>query len=128
MFDISFFEMFVIALIALLVVGPERLPKVARTLGHLWGRAQRYVNGIKADMTRDLALDELRELKQKVQEQAQSTKSALNLVSSELTQQVDQLNTSIAQTAQTVAQEIQEPEKSPAPESQIPEQQKLPIN
>jgi len=128
MFDISFFEMFVIALIALLVVGPERLPKVARTLGHLWGRAQRYVNGIKADMTRDLALDELREMKQKVQEQAQSTKSALNLVSSELTQQVDQLNTSIAQTAQTVAQEIQEPKKSPAPESQISEQQKLPIN
>jgi len=128
MFDISFFEMFVIALIALLVVGPERLPKVARTLGHLWGRAQRYINGIKADMTRDMALDELREMKQKVQEQAQSTERALNLVSSELTQQVDQLNTSISQTAQTVAQQIQEPEKSVTSEFPSPEQQKLPIN
>jgi sec-independent protein translocase protein TatB len=45
MFDFSFSELMVVMVVALIVIGPERLPKVARTLGHLWGRAQRYVNG-----------------------------------------------------------------------------------
>ena len=55
MFDIDFSELVVIVVVALIVIGPERLPKVARTLGHLWGRAQRYVNGVKADISRDMA-------------------------------------------------------------------------
>ena len=62
MFDIGFSEMLVIAVVALIVIGPERLPKVARTLGHLFGRMQRYVNDVKADISREMELEELRKL------------------------------------------------------------------
>ena len=50
MFDVGLSEMMVIAVVALIVIGPERLPKVARTLGHLFGRMQRYVNDVKSDI------------------------------------------------------------------------------
>ena len=58
MFDIGFSELLVIAVVALIVIGPERLPKVARTVGHLIGRMQRYVNDVKADISREMELDE----------------------------------------------------------------------
>jgi sec-independent protein translocase protein TatB len=58
MFDFSFLQLMLVMVVALIVIGPERLPKVARTLGHLWGRAQRYVNDVKADIERDMAIEE----------------------------------------------------------------------
>ncbi|MFA5825170.1 MAG: Sec-independent protein translocase protein TatB [Gallionellaceae bacterium] len=128
MFDVGFSEMMVIAVVALIVIGPERLPKVARTLGHLWGRAQRYVNGVKADISRDMALDELRQMQQKVQQEADATERALSLVSQKLDQQVQQLNTAVAQPVQAVMQDIQSPAKPVPPEAKIPEQQKFPID
>ena len=73
MFDIGFSELMVIGIVALVVIGPERLPKVARTLGHLLGRAQRYVNDVKSDISREMQLDELKKL------QAQVTDSAREL-------------------------------------------------
>jgi sec-independent protein translocase protein TatB len=72
MFDIGFSELLVIAVVALIVIGPERLPKVARTLGHLFGRMQRYVNDVKADISREMELDELRKLQGNVQSAARS--------------------------------------------------------
>jgi sec-independent protein translocase protein TatB len=66
MFDIGFSEIVVIAVVALIVIGPERLPRTARMLGHLFGRLQRYVNEVKADINREMELDELRRLKQEV--------------------------------------------------------------
>ena len=54
--------MLVVAVVALIVIGPERLPKVARTLGHLFGRMQRYVNDVKSDISREMELEELRKL------------------------------------------------------------------
>lgn len=126
MFDIGFSEMVVIAVVALIVIGPERLPKVARTLGLLWGRAQRYVNGVKADISRDMALEELRQMKQKVQQEAEASERALNLVSRELDQQVQQLNTTVAQAAPAIAPAA--PAKPAAPEARVPEQQKFPID
>lgn len=77
MFDISFTELLIIGVIALVVIGPERLPKVARTLGHLIGRAQRYVSDVKSDIQREVELDELRKLKDQMQEAAQSVQSSL---------------------------------------------------
>src|SRR5213080_2589483 len=70
MFDIGFSEIVVIAVVALIVIGPERLPKVARTLGHMFGRLQRYVNEVKADISREMELDELRKLQAQVQSAA----------------------------------------------------------
>ncbi len=63
MFDIGFTEMMIIAVAALIVIGPEKLPQVARTLGHLIGRLQRYVNDVKADINREMEVEELRKLK-----------------------------------------------------------------
>jgi sec-independent protein translocase protein TatB len=68
MFDIGFSELMIIAVVALIVIGPERLPKVARTLGHLMGRMQRYVNDVKADISREMELDELKKLQTTIQD------------------------------------------------------------
>jgi sec-independent protein translocase protein TatB len=77
MFDIGFSEIVVIAVVALIVIGPERLPKAARTLGHLFGRLQRYVNDVKSDISREMELDELRKLQKEVQTAAQDLKSSV---------------------------------------------------
>ena len=76
MFDIGFSEILVIAVVALIVIGPERLPGVARTLGHLFGRMQRYVNDVKADIQREIELDELKKLRQDVEDSARSIEEA----------------------------------------------------
>jgi sec-independent protein translocase protein TatB len=62
MFDFSFAELVVIGVVALIVIGPERMPKVARTMGLLFGRAQRYVSEVKADINNQLKLEELRKI------------------------------------------------------------------
>jgi sec-independent protein translocase protein TatB len=99
MFDVGFSEIFVIALVALIVIGPERLPKVARTLGHLFGRMQRYVNDVKADITREMELDELRKLQSSVEDAARSIEHS---VTREISTAESQLN-SIAATAADTA-------------------------
>jgi len=77
MFDVGFSEIVVIAVVALIVIGPERLPKAARTLGHLFGRLQRYVNDVKSDISREIELDELRKLQKEVQTAAADLKSSV---------------------------------------------------
>lgn len=67
----------VIAVVALVVIGPERLPSVARTLGHLFGRLQRYVNDVKADISREMELEELKKFKDQFQEAAQSVETSV---------------------------------------------------
>ena len=69
MFDIGFTEVTLIAVIGLLVIGPERLPRVAREIGLWVGRLRRYVAQVRADIEREVRADELRELvNQPVQE------------------------------------------------------------
>jgi sec-independent protein translocase protein TatB len=63
MFDIAFSELLVIGVVALVVIGPERLPKVARTAGILFGRLQRYVSQVKSDINREMELSELSKVK-----------------------------------------------------------------
>ena len=77
MFDIGFSELMVIGIVALIVIGPEKLPKVARTLGHLLGRAQRYVNDVKSDINREIQLDELKKLQSEVTESARSLEDSV---------------------------------------------------
>ena len=77
MFDVGFSEILVIAAVALIVIGPERLPKVARTMGHLFGRMQRYVNDVKADISREMELEELRKLQTSMQDAAQSIEATV---------------------------------------------------
>jgi sec-independent protein translocase protein TatB len=88
MFDIGFSEILIIAVVALIVIGPERLPKVARTMGHLFGRLQRYVSQVKSDINREMELDELRKLQGSVQEAARSLEQSFQ---SEVRQAQDEL-------------------------------------
>jgi sec-independent protein translocase protein TatB len=78
MFDIGFSEIVVIAVVALIVIGPEKLPKTARTLGHLFGRLQRYVNDVKADISREIELEELKKLQQEVQTAARGIETSIS--------------------------------------------------
>ena len=96
MFDFSFSELMVVMVVALIVIGPERLPKVARTMGHLWGRAQRYVNGVKADIKRDMAVEEYIQLQQQVQAEANAVEQSVKQVALTADQQVQQINEAVA--------------------------------
>jgi sec-independent protein translocase protein TatB len=93
MFDIGFSELLVIGIIALVVIGPERLPRVARTIGHLAGRLQRYVGDVKADINREIELDELRKMRDSVQQAAgefeSSVQTELNKTQSDLNKTVE---------------------------------------
>lgn len=77
MFDFGFSELVVIGIVMLIVVGPERLPKVARTAGHLLGRLQRYVSDVKSDIQREMQLEELKKLQEQVRQQAQTIENSV---------------------------------------------------
>jgi len=99
MFDFSISELMVVMVVALIVIGPERLPKVARTMGHLWGRAQRYINGVKADIERDMAVEEFRQLQQKVQAEAGALEQSMKQVAQSADQHVQDINEAVAKLA-----------------------------
>ncbi|MCO5100771.1 MAG: Sec-independent protein translocase protein TatB [Burkholderiaceae bacterium] len=76
MFDFGFSEMVVVAVVGLIVLGPERLPKVARQAGQWLGKLQRYVADVKSDINRQMELDELRNLQSEVSGAARDLKSS----------------------------------------------------
>src|SRR5215472_19226705 len=121
MFDVGFSEIVLIAVVALIVIGPEKLPKVARTLGHMFGRLQRYVNEVKADINREIELDELRKLQTQVQDAArdmeQSMSGAAREVESGMRSVEAQLN------AAEAANAAPEPQKSAAQTTASPSTQ-----
>lgn len=110
MFDISFSELFIIAVIALIVLGPERLPKVARTLGHLLGRAQRYVHDVKRDIQKEMDLSEVQNIKKEMQEASTSVKQSISDLESELKDPLEEAQSAIkelGEDTEKIAQKIQ---------------------
>ena len=99
MFDIGFSEIVVVGLVALIVIGPERLPKVARTLGHMFGRLQRYVNEVKADISREIELDELRKLQAQVQSAARDIEQSVTQAAREVETGVRSVETQLNEAA-----------------------------
>jgi len=99
MFDIAFTELMVIGLVALIVIGPEKLPRMARTVGHLAGRLQRYVSDVKADINREIELDELRKMRDSMQQAASemqsSVESEVNKTQADLNKAVEEAKESI---------------------------------
>jgi sec-independent protein translocase protein TatB len=91
MFDVGFSEILVIMLVSLVVIGPERLPKVARTLGHLWGRVQRYVNTVKQDISSSVELEELREMERKVKAEADALQHSVQQTSNDIDHEMRQM-------------------------------------
>lgn len=88
MFDIGFFELCVIAVVALLVLGPERLPRAARTAGMWVGRAKRMVSQVKRDIDDELRQEELQELRE-ARDSLSKTRESMDSFQKDLNQQVD---------------------------------------
>ena len=128
MFDISFTELMVIAVVALIVIGPQRLPTVARTLGHLFGRMQRYVNDVKADISREMELEELKKLQTSMEDAARSMRDSVESVNKEVSKEVSATESELNKLAQSANPDT-EPRAAmpaPAPEAHSP-QGELPL-
>lgn len=110
MFDIGFSELVAIGVVALIVIGPERLPKVARTAGHLYSRMQRYVASVKSDIGREIQLDELRRAGQDFKESVESAAAGVE-------QQATVVDEYLRKEASNVTQAVTGVETSPAAES-----------
>jgi sec-independent protein translocase protein TatB len=95
MFDISFMEMLIVAIAALVVIGPERLPKVARQAGQWVSKMRRYVDDVKSDFNRQLELSELRDLKKDVEEAARSIEGSVGGAVSDMKTSFDSVQQSL---------------------------------
>lgn len=129
MFDIGFSELMILAVVALVVIGPERLPKVARTVGHLMGRFQRYVSDVKSDIDRELRLDEMKKLREEVERQARGIETQVSSQMSAVQKDIEKPVADIAQlTADGERLDAAKPADSPVPEAAAPapEQASLP--
>ena len=111
MFDIGFSELILIGLVALVVVGPKRLPVATRTIGTLLGRAQRYVNDVKGDIQRQMDLEELR----KVQQQVQSVGDQIQQGVANVEREVSGIGASLNSTNQDDWGDFGEPLSEPPP-------------
>lgn len=134
MFDIGFSELVVIGVVALIVIGPERLPKVARTAGHLYARMQRYVSAVKSDIGREIQLDELRRAGQSFKESIESAASGVEqqatVVDDFLRNETNNVTTAVtAGVASVKAVSAAEPAAQPSETEHIHAlQQSLPLN
>jgi sec-independent protein translocase protein TatB len=109
MFDIGLSELFVIGIVALVVIGPERLPKVARTLGVLFGRLQRYVTQVKSDISREMELAELGKIKTEFESAARTFQSEVESKVAQTQREMREAQASIESTLAT------DPPPEPAP-------------
>ena len=95
MFDLGFSEMVIIAVVGLVVLGPERLPKVARQLGQWLGKLQRYVSDVKSDINRQMDLDELRKLQSEMKDAASGIEDSFRSTVSEARSEFDSIAGSV---------------------------------
>ena len=113
MFDIGISELGVIAVVALIVIGPERLPRVARTVGTLLGRAQRYVNDVKAEVNREIELEELKKLQTQMQDAARGIQQQVSSAGAEVHSAVHDMEKSFQTSVDSVTNESPVPGPSP---------------
>ncbi len=102
MIDFGFDKIALIGAVALIVIGPEKLPKVARTVGHLFGKAQRYAADVRAEVNRSIELDDLKKMKTEFETAArdveQTVTSELNAASSEFEKDWQSLSNDVSST------------------------------
>jgi sec-independent protein translocase protein TatB len=103
MFDIGFSELMLIGIVALVVIGPERLPKVARSAGQWLGRLNRYVAQVKQDIDRDMKLEELRKMQQDMKDTAQKYEIMAGDTKRELETAVEQETGQISRVMQAMS-------------------------
>lgn len=124
MFDIGFSELLVIGIVALIVLGPERLPKVARTAGHLFGRMQRYVSQVKSEIEREMHNEE-------IMKTLKETRAAVTGAGEELAKQVTETEQAIRSAAEALPPSLEFVEEAKAADASAPEneaQLKLPLS
>lgn len=129
MFDIGFTELLMIGVVALVVIGPERLPKVARTAGHLYGRLQRYVSDVKSDIGREMELDELKRVGQQFKESIESTVSDVqqqtSVVDDYLREEANSIGQAVSSAADVEMPPLSEPTIAPRKIERSPQQSLL---
>ena len=103
MFDISFTEMLIVAIAALVIIGPERLPKVARQAGNWVTKMRRYVDDVKSDFNKQIELSELRDLKKDVQDAARSIQGSVDGAVSDVKGSFDSVQQSLEGTPDSAA-------------------------
>ncbi|MFN7644192.1 MAG: Sec-independent protein translocase protein TatB [Burkholderiales bacterium] len=101
MFDIGFSEMVVLAVVALVVLGPERLPKVAKQAGAWMGKLRRYVDDVKSDINRQMELTELRNLKSQLTDAAKDIETSISSTVSEVQTSFNDVQKSLEGSADT---------------------------
>ncbi len=117
MFEVNFSEILVIMVVALVVIGPERLPQVARTLGRMWGKLQRYVNQIKQEVNSSMEVEELRAMERKIKAEADALERSMQQVDTDINREVQQME-----------QALDKPQPEPAPSVATPVNPPLPPN
>lgn len=108
MFNFGVMEVMVIAVVGLVIIGPERLPKVARTLGHIFGRMQRYVSDVKSDISKEMQLEELKALQKSMKETAEEIQDSVS-------QQVNFIESEVQDVDKSVQKTIKEGLQDPKP-------------
>jgi sec-independent protein translocase protein TatB len=103
MIDLGIEKMLVIGAVALIVIGPEKLPRVARTVGTLLGKAQRYVADVKAEVNRSIELEELKKMKETVETAARDVESAARDVQTSLQTTASELERSWSDTTASLS-------------------------
>lgn len=112
MFDIAFSELVVIAVVALIVIGPEKLPKVARTLGALSGRMQKYMAQVKEEVNREARFEELQQLQQEIKATVTQSQTNAQLKIDQLSQSLDFQNAAAEAQAESKPAAIENPSKT----------------
>jgi sec-independent protein translocase protein TatB len=110
MFDFGFSKLLLIGIVALVVIGPERLPKVARTLGHLYGRLQRYVTQVKADINREMEAAELGKMKSEFESAARSFQTEMQSGVNDVEREMREAQASIERSLDAAAPAANEPQ------------------
>lgn len=117
MIDFGFDKIALIGAVALIVIGPEKLPRVARTVGHLIGRAQRYVADVKAEVNRSIELDELKKMKTQFEDAARDVETSVHQQIHQTTSEMEQAWQSGDPSAEGAGTALYEP---PPPEYKHP--------
>ena len=121
MFDIGFTELMIIGVIGLVVIGPERLPRVARTVGHLLGRLQRYVSDVKSDVQREMQLEDLKDLQREVTDSAREIENSIRREAGALKEDLDRTADSVHSAIESAAiKDGSAPAKAPARDGDAP--------
>jgi sec-independent protein translocase protein TatB len=114
MFDFGFSKLLLLGIVALVVIGPERLPRVARTLGHLYGRLQRYVTQVKADIHREMEAADLGKVKSEFESAARSFQSQVESGIHDADREMREAQASVARSLDAPAGVANEPHPTQA--------------